>query len=329
MSSPLWWAYCWAFGLGFLLTLVLTPLVQVLARMAGAMDKPNPRKVHKVPIPLWGGLGVFLACATSILLVLFFNWPLRESLTPRMESQLIGMLLAGALMVVVGMIDDRFGMKATVKLFCQIGIASLMMWFGIKITYLSIPFYGPVFLDPWQTVGLTLFWIVGITNAINLLDGLDGLLSGVALSSALIFAVVAFLNGQGQWMVVMAMAAVAGCALGFLRYNFNPAQIFLGDTGSLFFGIMFAGFSVIGTLKVTATFALAIPVCIMGVPILDTSFAIIRRSLARRPIFQPDKEHLHHRLLGLGLSQRQAVMWIYFINILFGLAGLAIAYAAK
>ncbi|MEW6279175.1 MAG: MraY family glycosyltransferase [Candidatus Eremiobacterota bacterium] len=318
--------YLWAFGLGFVLTLILTPLVQALARRAGALDKPNPRKVHKVPIPLWGGLGVFLACVSAVALAL---WPLRESLTLKMVWQLAGMLGGGFLIVLVGMVDDRFGMKATVKLACQIVVASLMIGCGIRIDYLSIPFYGGVFLEPWQAVSLTMFWIVGITNAINLLDGLDGLLSGVALISAVIFAVVALLNGQGQWMVVLVMSALAGCALGFLRYNFNPAQIFLGDTGSLFFGLMFAGFSVIGTLKVTATFALAIPVCIMGVPILDTAFAILRRSLARRPIFQPDKEHLHHRLLGLGLSQRQAVMWIYFINILFGLAGLAIAYAAK
>lgn len=322
MTAP----YVWAFGLGFVLTLALTPAVQAMARRAGAMDKPDPRKVHKVPIPLWGGLGVFLACVGAMALVL---WPLRESLTERMLNHLLGMLIGGSMIVAVGMVDDRFGMKATVKLALQILVACIMISFGIRIDYLSIPFHGLIFLEPWQAFGLTMFWIVGITNAINLLDGLDGLLSGVSLISAVIFAVVASASGQGQWVTVLVMATLAGCALGFLRYNFNPAQIFLGDTGSLFFGLMFAGFSVIGTLKVTAAFALAIPVCILAVPILDTSFAIVRRSLARRPIFQPDKGHLHHRLLGLGLSQRQAVMWIYFINILFGLAGLAIAYAAK
>lgn len=322
MTAP----YMWAFGLGFLLTLVLVPLVRLIAQKAGAMDKPDARKVHKKPIPLWGGLAVFLACVSAVALVLL---PLRESLTERMTNHLLGMLIGGAIIVVVGMIDDRLGMKATVKLSFQIMVAAIMIWFGIRIDYLSIPFHGLIFLEPWQAIALTMFWIVGITNAINLLDGLDGLLSGVSLISAVVFAVVASASGQGQWVTVLVMAALAGCALGFLRYNFNPAVIFLGDTGSLFFGLMFAGFSVIGTLKVTAAFALAIPVCILAVPILDTSFAIVRRSLARRPIFQPDKGHLHHRLLGLGLSQRQAVMCIYFINILFGMAGLAIAYAAK
>jgi len=174
---------------------------------------------------------------------------------------------------------------------------------------------------------LTLFWIVGITNALNLLDGLDGLLAGVALTTALVFLGVSLL--KGQVVVALVMATLAGCALGFLRYNFNPAQIFMGDTGSLFFGVMFAGWSVVGLLKSTATLALIVPVCLMGVPILDTSMAIVRRSLSGRPIFQPDKEHLHHRLLGLGLTQRQVVAVIYFINILFGLAGLVLALAVK
>jgi UDP-GlcNAc:undecaprenyl-phosphate GlcNAc-1-phosphate transferase len=316
-----------AFSLGILTTLLLVPAVKRLAFIAGALDKPNARKVHQVPMPLWGGLGVFFGFLITLGVMLVAFEPLRAALTPRLSQHLMGMLLAGGLIVVVGLVDDRFGMPAKVKLLCQILIGSLMIWFGIRIDYLSLPLLGVVFLEPWQGVLLTLFWIVGITNALNLLDGLDGLLAGVALTTALVFLGVSLL--KGQVVVALVMATLAGCALGFLRYNFNPAQIFMGDTGSLFFGIMFAGWSVVGLLKSTATLALIVPVCLMGVPILDTSMAIIRRSLSGRPIFQPDKEHLHHRLLGLGLTQRQVVAVIYFINILFGLAGLALALAVK
>lgn len=315
-----------AFTLGFLATILLVPVAKRIAIACGALDKPNARKVHQVPMPLWGGLGVFFGFVVALGLMLAFSTPLREALTDRLTSHLVGMFLAGTLIVMVGMWDDRYCMAAKVKLACQLAIGLLMIWFGIRIDYLSVPYYGVIFLEPWQGVLMTLFWIVGITNALNLLDGLDGLLAGVSLTTAMVFLVVALL--KGQFVVALVMAALAGCALGFLRYNFNPAQIFMGDTGSLFFGLMFAGWSVVGLLKSTATLALVIPVCLMGVPILDTSMAIIRRSMAGRPIFQPDKEHLHHRLLGLGLSQRQVVVLIYFINILFGLAGLALAYAA-
>jgi UDP-GlcNAc:undecaprenyl-phosphate GlcNAc-1-phosphate transferase len=266
-----------AFSLGILTTLLLVPAVKRLAFFAGALDKPNARKVHQVPMPLWGGLGVFFGFLITLGVMLMAFEPLRAALTPRLSQHLMGMLLAGGLIVVVGLVDDRFGMPAKVKLLCQILIGSLMIWF--------------------------------------------------ALTTALVFLGVSLL--KGQVVVALVMATLAGCALGFLRYNFNPAQIFMGDTGSLFFGIMFAGWSVVGLLKSTATLALIVPVCLMGVPILDTSMAIVRRSLSGRPIFQPDKEHLHHRLLGLGLTQRQVVAVIYFINILFGLAGLALALAVK
>lgn len=316
-----------AFALAFVFTLLLTPLVKVLATRAGALDRPDARKVHKVPTPLWGGLGVFVAFVCAVGGVLLWFSAFRESLGDRLMWNLCGMVVGGALIVVLGMIDDRYGMPAKVKLLGQLAIAAIMIGFGIRIDNFSTPVTGMIFLETWQAAALTMFWLVGITNAINLLDGLDGLVAGVALGSALIFLLVAGLNGQ--WLAVLAMAALAGCALGFLKYNFNPAQIFMGDTGSLFLGLMFAGWSIIGLLKTTATLALTIPILIMGVPILDTSFAIVRRGLKRRPIFQADKGHFHHRLLGMGLSQRQAVVLIYVINVMFGLAGLAVACVAR
>lgn len=317
-------AVLYAFLLGFVATLALVPLAKKIAIYAGALDKPNARKVHQVPIPLWGGLGIFGGFAVSALTVWYFCPALAQSASPGLSRIFFGMLVSAAAMVVVGLIDDRYNMPAKVKLLCQLVIGTVMICCGIRIDYITVPFYGVVFLSTWQVVAVTLFWIAGITNALNLLDGLDGLLAGVSCTTALVFLVVSLM--RGQYVTAMVMASLAGCALGFLRYNFNPAQIFMGDTGSLFFGLMFAGWSVVGLLKSTATFAFFVPVLLMAVPIFDTSFAIVRRLIARRPIFQPDKGHLHHRLLGLGLSQKQVVLLIYAINTAFGLVGLALFY---
>jgi UDP-GlcNAc:undecaprenyl-phosphate GlcNAc-1-phosphate transferase len=313
-----------AFTLGCLGTLALTPLVKKLARWAGAMDRPDARKVHKVPTPLWGGLGVFLSLVAAVVLTLKLFPSEASTLNARNWSHLTGMFLGSLMIVLTGMWDDRYNMPAKVKLLCQIATASVMCYFGIRIEFVSGFASDYFFFSDWQEWVLTIFWIVGITNAVNLLDGLDGLVAGVCLGSSLIFAVVSAL--QGQWMVMMVMAAIAGCALGFLRYNFNPATVFMGDTGSLLLGLSFAGWSIVGALKTTLSLTLVIPILVMAVPIFDTAFAIVRRGLARRPIFSPDKEHLHHRLLRLGLSQKQAVVIIYGINMMFGLAGLALAY---
>ena len=237
------------------------------------------------------------------------------------------MLIASAMMLVIGMIDDRYNMPAKVKLFGQIATAAVMMKHGIRIEYLSVPGSEILYLYDWQSYALTGLWIVGITNAINLLDGLDGLVAGVTMGSSLVFSVVSVFHGQ--WLVAVVMAAIAGAALGFLKYNFNPASIFIGDTGALVLGLNFAGWSTVGCLKTTVSLALAIPILVMAVPIFDTCFAIVRRAANQRPIFSPDKEHLHHRLLATGLSQKQTVVCIYAINMAFGLAGIALAWVAR
>lgn len=316
-----------AFTLGCLSTLAATPLVKKIARWAGAMDRPNARKVHKVPTPLWGGLGVFLSLCLAVFLSLQLFPAEASALSSKQWGHLTGMGLGSLMIVLTGMWDDRFNMPAKVKLICQIATACVMCHFGIRIGFVSGFASDYFFFSEWQEWLLTIFWVVGITNAVNLLDGLDGLVAGVCLGSSLVFAFVSAL--QGQWLVMLVMAAIAGCALGFLRYNFNPATIFMGDTGSLLLGLNFAGWSIVGAFKTTISLTLVIPILVMAVPIFDTAFAIIRRSLARRPIFSPDKEHLHHRLLGMGLSQRQAVVVIYGINMVFGLAGLALAYVVR
>lgn len=316
-----------AFLGGFGLTLLAIPKVRQLAFKAGALDKPDARKIHSTPMPLWGGLGVSLSATIAFLVALFGFSGL--TLSPRQSDGVVAVVICSLLIVVVGMIDDRFGMAAKVKLMAQIGLALILIGAGVRIDFFSLPTMdGVVYLNEWQCIGLSLLWIVGVTNAVNLLDGLDGLVSGVACGSATILAVVAALNGQ--WLPVLAMAALAGAALGFLRFNFNPATIFMGDTGSLFLGLMFASWSLLGYLKTTATVTLTVPILlVMAVPLLDTSYAILRRGLARQPIFKPDKGHLHHRLLSTGMSQKQAVVTIYAINTAFGLAGLALACVVK
>lgn len=316
-----------AFFGGFILTLIATPWVRKFAIASGALDRPDARKIHSQPMPLWGGLGVSISATLAFLAALFGFSGL--SLSERQVMGVVAIVVCSALIVGVGMIDDRFGMAAKTKLMAQIGIALILVGSGVRMEFFSLPgLDGVVYLKEWEAIGISLLWLVGVTNAVNLLDGLDGLVSGVSFGSAFILAVVAALNGQ--WLPVLAMAALAGATLGFLRFNFNPASIFMGDTGSLFLGLMFASWSLLGLLKTTATVALTVPILlVMAVPLLDTSFAILRRGWARQPIFKPDKGHLHHRLLSKGMSQKQAVVTIYAINTAFGLAGLALACVGR
>ena len=224
-----------------------------------------------------------------------------------------------------GFIDDIINMPAKVKLLCQIFTVSIVMFFGILVNFFTNPFgEGLIYLPIYIAVPVTIFWIVGITNAVNLLDGLDGLLGGITVISAIIFLFVSIM--KGQLLVAGIMVALAGSALGFLKYNFHPAKIFMGDTGSLFIGSIFAIASVVGGLKTTTTVAMVIPFLIMGLPIFDTAWAIVRRASNHQPIFKPDKGHIHHRLLALGLTQVQAVLIIYSINILLGLIALSVCY---
>lgn len=334
----------WACGL--VLTALLCPLVHSLAMRMGVMDHPDARKVHRDPIPRWGGIAIFVSFYFTLGIALLFS--MEDAVPPvarftggivgavsgagnqlasdlASRNALLGILFGGCLMALLGMLDDILQLPARAKLVGQILIAVVFWHFGVSIGFLSQPSSGIVFLPWWMVLGLTVFWIVGLTNAVNLLDGLDGLLSGVAGISAAFLCVVSIMKGQA--MVAVMLAALSGSALGFLRYNFNPARMFMGDTGSLFLGAMFSSLSIMGALKIPTTVALLIPVFIMGLPIMDTAWAIIRRAASRRPIFAPDKEHLHHRLLGLGLSQKQVVAVIWMFNAMLGIVGVILAYS--
>lgn len=298
--------------------LIVTPAVILLAKKTGAMDKPDKRKVHKVPIPRIGGLGIFIAFIISILTTVIFSIPSAE-----MQKEVIGLILSGSLMVALGLVDDYKNLPAKIKFLGQILIAMiLVLGFDVRIDFITDPFGDYLYLEEWIAIPATIFWLVGLTNTVNLIDGLDGLAAGISAIAAITILLVAL--KQHFFLVAGLTAAIAGAASGFLFYNSHPARIFMGDSGSMFFGFMLAGISVVGSMKSTATITLIVPILALGVPILDTTFAIVRRFRGGKPIFQPDKGHLHHRLLSLGFTQRQAVFLIYVVSAILGLSAIAL-----
>ena len=306
-----------AFLVALGVALLLTPAVIAFARRTGALDKPDARKVHVRPIPRIGGIGIYAAFMVSILVQLTF-----VDLTPEYMTSLIGLMVGGTIIVAIGIIDDYCDLPAKVKLLGQIiAAAVVVIGFDVRIDVITDPLGDYIYLE-FLAIPATIFWIVGLTNTVNLIDGLDGLAAGVSSIAALTIFLVAMEEGIPP--VAMVTIALAGAAMGFLYYNFNPARIFMGDTGSMFLGFMLAGISVVGAVKSAATIALIVPILALGLPILDTTFAIVRRARNHRPIFKPDKGHLHHRLLAHGCSQKQAVLLMYVVSALFGLCALAL-----
>ncbi|MFC4812009.1 glycosyltransferase family 4 protein [Paenibacillus sp. GCM10023250] len=308
--------YTVAFIISLCLALALTPLVIKLAFKVGAIDKPNHRKVHTKIMPRMGGLGIYAAFIGAYFAIQPF---IPEGLFRSYDKNLVNALLAGgSIIVLIGALDDRFELSAKVKLLGQIIAACVVVFgFGVKIDLLNIPFgeaMQPV--ASWISIPLTIIWIVGVTNAINLIDGLDGLaagVSGIAIGTILVMAAV-----MGFAPVILLSALLLGGVIGFLVYNFHPAKIFMGDTGSLFLGFGLATLSMLGFKQVTMV-SFVTPLLIIGVPLSDTFFAIVRRWVNKKPIFAPDKGHLHHCLRELGFSHRRTVLIIYAIAAFFGL----------
>ena len=309
--------YILAFLIAMAVALIITPSVIKLALKTGAVDLPNERKVHKVPIPRIGGLGIYIAFMVALIFSISVS-----NLDGVSLHEIAGLTLGGTLIVALGLIDDYKNLPAKVKLMGQIFAAAvLVLGFDVRIDFITDPMGDYIYLE-WIAIPATIFWLVGLTNTINLIDGLDGLAAGVAAIASITILLVAM--KQNFFLVTILTAALAGAAAGFLFYNSHPAKIFMGDTGSMFLGFMLAGTSVIGTVKSTATIALIVPILALGLPILDTTFAILRRYFGGKPIFQPDKGHLHHRLLKLGFTQRQAVLLMYIISAMLGLSAVAL-----
>ncbi len=306
--------YIVAFTIALAVAYFLTPKVKDFAIKVGALDAPDDRKVHTRPIPRMGGLAIYAAFVLAILASMYVS------------REIMGLLVGGTVILIVGIIDDLKPLPARVKLLGQIVAAAVLVMFDIRIEWLTNPF-GEMLYVEYLAIPLTILWVVGLTNTVNLIDGLDGLAAGVSTIASVTILLVAL--QQNFWTVAVLTAALAGSALGFLQHNFNPAKIFMGDTGSMFLGYMLAAISILGAVKSAATIALIVPIVALGLPILDTAFAIIRRYMSGRPIFKPDKGHLHHRLLEMGLTQKQAVLLMYVISGCLGLSAIALTEVNK
>ena len=298
----------------FLVSLVSTPVVRSLAFRMGAVDVPRDgRRMHDHPIPRMGGLAIFFGFILSVLVFLPLTADLR------------GMLLGSVVIVILGIFDDIRSLPALPKFFVQIGAALIAVLAGNRIDFLSNPniFSQDLF---WElgllAVPITALWIVGITNAVNLIDGLDGLACGVSTISSMTMLVIALSVAEPD--VAVLMAALSGACIGFLPYNLNPAKIFMGDTGSTFLGFVLAVVSIQGLFKYATIISFAVPFLMLGLPIFDTCFAILRRVSHGQSPMKPDRGHIHHRLIDMGFTQKQAVAVLYVISAILGLSAVVL-----
>lgn len=315
MRDPLFYlgAAATSAGLAAWLAWIFTPWVRTLAIRFGAAHAPRARDVHEEPVPRWGGLAIYAAFILSIVIAaLVVHFILHKPILERTVRAGVGLALAGTLLTIVGAIDDRWELSAAKQIVVQFICALLVLAFGVEIRFVTNPF-GPGMVDlGWARYPITVLWLVGVANAVNWVDGIDGLAAGVSAISALTLAMMAAWSKQ-PGLTILA-AALFGALLGFLRYNFNPAKIFMGG-GAAFVGFTLACISTSGAFKAPVAVAVAVPILILALPIFDTAAVILRRWRAGRPIYIADQSHLHHRLMELGFSQKQTVLILYGISL--------------
>lgn len=313
-----------AFLLALVVALLATPVVRQIAIRLGVVDLAGvtSRKIHATSIPRMGGAAVVLAFLAPLLGLLCVDSDVGNIFASQ-RNQVAGLFLGSVAICALGIIDDTIGVRASRKLLVQLAIAVTVYLLGFRIERIALPFDNALELGV-MSVPVTIVWITGLINAMNLIDGLDGLAAGVAFFATLTTFVIAVLNGN--ILMMLFMATLGGALLGFLFYNFNPAKIFLGDTGSMFLGFIISVTTVQTSTKSAATVALLTPIIALGIPIADTLLAMVRRTLRGRPMFRADREHIHHRLIALGLSHRNAVLVIYGVSLALGAFALAVAF---
>jgi UDP-GlcNAc:undecaprenyl-phosphate/decaprenyl-phosphate GlcNAc-1-phosphate transferase len=300
----------WGFLLALGVVLILTPAVGRFARILGVVDQPGEaRRIHIRPIPRLGGIALLLGIFVPALAFLQLGGAYR------------GILLGAAIATCVGVVDDFRGLPWWAKLGGQVTAAAVAVGSGVEVDRFTFPFLGTQDLSPWVGVPATMLWIVAIMNMVNFLDGMDGLAAGICAIAGSTFAVIALSLGKPQAAILAAI--VAGACFGFLRHNFYPARIFMGDSGALLLGFILATLSVQGLLKTAATVALFFPLLVLAIPIVDTSFVLAKRLKYRRPLYEADRTHLHHRFANIGFSQPRAALYMYAWCAL--LAGAALA----
>lgn len=298
-----------AFLISFSVTILCTPIVKRIAQKYDIVDKPDFRKIHTKVTPRLGGLSIIIGFFLGYLYLLI-NSPLRYN------ASFYGIILGTLLITAVGVVDDKYTLPPEYKLLGQLFAAFIVTFYGVTIQFITLPVIGEVSFG-WASYPITIFWIISITNAINLIDGLDGLACGVSAIAVTAMLILAIFNNE---VIALALSVILlGSSLGFLYFNVHPAKIFMGDTGALFIGFIISIISILGLFKSVAFFSFVIPISILAVPIFDTSFAILRRINEKKKISSPDKQHLHHRLLACGFSHQSTVYIIYTMSIFFAL----------
>ncbi len=330
------------FIIALLISYLLTPLIQTRASKLGVLDKPSKRKIHTTPVPRLGGVGIYFSLFLTSLVFIAVYWHYKISVIGTFS--LLGIFAGGTIIFLLGLLDDIEPLPARYKLCIQVIAATIAWYLGIRIIHVVNPLYHADFFFFKLSIGeqyfhferiisylITLVWIIGITNAINLVDGMDGLATGISLISAIAIWGVAVDYRISQPGGALMAATLAGSLLGFLRWNFNPARIFLGDSGAYLTGFVLACLSVSCVIKKVAI-AVVSPVLflIFALPIIDTVFAVIRRTINKKSIFDPDRGHLHHRILEFGISQKYASYILYLISAVLGLlAASLVSYKAS
>lgn len=296
--------------ISYLLGVFIVPFVIQFSKAHHLVDKPNERKIHHGPISRLGGIAIWLsAMITFLLLVLMSYYPYGKLLS--------GILLGSSLMFLLGLIDDIYGLNAKFKLLIQISIATIVFLLGISVDTIYNPFGAPIHLGSIASYVITVLWIVGISNAVNFIDGVDGLAGSVVTISAVSLGLIAVAMTPTSAISALIAFILAGSMLAFLTYNFNPAKIFMGDSGALFSGFLLATLSVTGVMK-SAALTMFVPFFVLSVPILDITFSSFRRILKGKSPFTPDAEHIHHKLLKAGLSQNKTVLILATIAVASG-----------
>ncbi|MBT3168634.1 MAG: undecaprenyl/decaprenyl-phosphate alpha-N-acetylglucosaminyl 1-phosphate transferase [Candidatus Cloacimonetes bacterium] len=301
----------------FFATMILVPLNIKFAQKYNLIDKPHQRGLHKNPVPFGGGFSF----AMPIIIIQLFGYFI-------FGTQMLCLAIGGFLMLLLGFLDDKIKVTANYKLLFQIVIISVIYFFGFKIELLTNPFGETIELGMFS-FPVTTIWFLVVVNAFNLIDGLDGLASGIALISATVLFAVGFVKSNE--IIMFLSLSVIGANFAFLKYNFYPAKIFMGDTGSLFLGFNIAAISIAGNgeFKGITSMTLLVPIIILAIPLLDILFAIIRRVKLKKHIFQADKQHIHHKLHEMGISQKNVALISYFITMLFGLIAFGFSYSSK
>ncbi len=303
----------------FVVTYLFTPVSKKISVMVGAVAYPRDRDIHTKPMPRMGGIAIVVGFMIAVMIFMpqLKDFDLKKTL---------GIAIGGIVIFLLGFFDDILTLKAKQKLFFQILAAVIVVAAGVKIDIISWPFIGDGTLKIDSniiSIPLSIFWIIAVTNAVNLIDGLDGLAAGVSSIAAICLMVLAVLAGND--IAVVITISLVGACLGFLPYNFNPAKIFMGDTGAMFLGFILSIASMLGFFKGFMAAALIVPIIVLGLPIFDTTFAIIRRLMAGKPIMSPDRGHIHHKLIDRGISHRNTVLILYTISFAFGMLGILVA----